>query len=173
MTWTAALRYIFQIIKGISCQHNRWINKKPDGLTSSAATLTLGPEIGLLGNIIEIHLKVHPISMLKKKMIQNQWKLFEKMTDDLKHDLLWAQMTWNMASEADIQHTSKSSLNWHVNQDWCETGGKFLRKLPKTRILTYLEAQSGPKIGLLRPIFSTPLKVLALSMCSNIDVKPR
>ena len=48
----------------------------------------------------------------------------------------------------------------------------FFRKWPKTGILTYLGAQSGPKIGLLRPIFSTQLKVLGMSMWSNTVVKP-
>ena len=33
-------------------------NTRPDGLTSSTATLTLGPEIGLLGHIIKIHLSI-------------------------------------------------------------------------------------------------------------------
>ena len=41
-----------------------------------------------------------------------------------------------------------------------------------TGILTYLGAQSGPKIGPLRSIFSTHLKVLAMSMWSNTVVKP-
>ena len=58
----------------------------------------------------------------------------------------------------------KSSSNWHVNQNWCETSGKFMRKIPKT--------QSGPKIGPLGPIYSTHLKVLAMSIWSNTDVKP-
>ena len=38
-------------------------NKRPGGLTTSAATLTLGPEIGSLGHIVKMHLKVPPISM--------------------------------------------------------------------------------------------------------------
>ena len=78
----------------------------------------------------------------------------------------------NWASVANIQHTSKSSRNWHVHQDWCATSGKFLRKWPKTGILTSLGAQSGPKIGPLRPIFSTHLKVIGMSMWSNTVVKP-
>ena len=95
----------------------------------------------------------------------NQWKIFEK--------IFWVPK-WhrNWASAADIQHTSKSSSNWHINQDWCETSGKFMRKLLKTRIFIYFGAQNGKKIGPLRPIFSTRLKVLAMSMWSNIDVKP-
>ena len=52
----------------------------------------------------------------------------------------------NWASEADIHHTSKSSSNWHANQDWCKTAGKRLRKWPNTCIFTYFRAQSGPEI---------------------------
>ena len=48
----------------------------------------------------------------------------------------------------------------------------IFRKLPATGIFTYFGAQSGPKIGPLRPIFSTHLKVLAMSMWSNTDAKP-
>ena len=49
---------------------------------------------------------------------------------------------------------------------------KFFRKWPNTRYFTYFGAQSGPQIGPLRPIFSTYLKVLAMSIWSNTDVKP-
>ena len=59
-----------------------------------------------------------------------------------------------------------------MHQDWCATSEKFLRKWPKTGMLTYLGAQSGPKIGPLRPIFYTHLKVLGMSMWSNTVVKP-
>ena len=103
----------------------------------------------------------------------NQWKIFEKITKDLNHVLFWG-LKWprNWASEAIIQHISKSSSNWHVNQDWCETSGKILRKWPKTGIFTYLGGgPKWPKIGPLRPIFSTHLKLLAMSMWSNTDVK--
>ena len=107
-------------------------------------------------------------------MMWNQRKIFQKMTEDLNYDPFWGS-NWprNWASEADIQHTSKSSNNWQVNQDWCETSGKFLRKWPKTGIFTYFGTQSGPKIGPLRPIFSTHLrlKVFAMSMWSDTDVK--
>ena len=40
----------------------------------------------------------------------------------------------------------------------------FYRKLPMTVILTYFGVQSGHKIGPLRPIFYTHLKVLSMSM---------
>ena len=74
--------------------------------------------------------------------MQNQWKIFEKMTKNLNFDLFRGpKWPGNRASEADIQPTSKSSSNWHVNQDWCETSGKFLKKGLKTRIFTYLGPQ--------------------------------
>ena len=98
-------------------------------------------------------------------MMWNQRKIFEKMSEGLNYDLFGGggpKWPGNWASGANIQHNSKSSSNWHVHQDWCETSGKLLRKW--TAIFTYFEAQSGPKFGPLRPIFSTHLKVLAMSM---------
>ena len=80
-------------------------------------------------------------------MMWNQWKIFEKMTEDLNCDLFCGpKWPGNWASGANIQHTSKSSSNWHVHQDWYETSGIFFfRKWAKTRIFTYFGAQSGPK----------------------------
>ena len=106
-------------------------------------------------------------------MMWNHWKIFDKMTEDLNYDLFGGpKWPGNWVSGANIQHTSKISSNWHVHQDWCETSGKCLRKWPKTGILTYLGAQSGPKIGPLRTIFSTHIKVLGMSMWSNTVGKP-
>ena len=49
----------------------------------------------------------------------------------------------------------------------------FLRKCSKTRIFTYFVTQSAQKFGPLRHmIFSTHLKVLAMSKLNNTDVKP-
>ena len=83
--------------------------------------------------------------------------------------------------------------NEHVKQEWCKTSGQSLRKWLKTWIMIYFEVQNDPeigplrliwpktgiliyfgvqKLGLLRPIFSTPLKEIAMSMWSNTDVKP-
>ena len=45
-------------------------------------------------------------------------------------------------------------------------------KMTKDRNFDFLGAQSGPKIGPLRPIFSKHLKVLGMSMWSNTVVKP-
>ena len=90
----------------------------------------------------------------------DQWKIFDKMTEDLNYDFWGPKWHGKWASEANIQHTSKSRFNWHVNPDWCETSGKVLRKWPKTMIWLILgtKVASGPKIGPLRPIFSTHLK---------------
>ena len=65
-------------------------------------------------------------------------------------------------------------LNRHVNLDWCETSGNFLRKWFKIGIFNNYVSQSDPKILSLGPIFSTHLKVLAMSMWSKVktDVKP-
>ena len=87
-------------------------------------------------------------------------------------DFWGPKMTRKLSSEADIQHTYKCSSHWYVNKDWHKTSGNCLRKWPKYQILTYLGDQIGPKIGSLRPISSIYLKVLAMSMWSNIDVKP-
>ena len=92
------------------------------------------------------------------------------MTKDLNPVLLWGpKLPGNWAFEADIQHTTKRSSNWHAKHDSCETSGKFLQKLLKTGMYTYFVVQSGPKIW---PILSTHSKVLAMSMWSNIGVKP-
>ena len=96
------------------------------------------------------------------------------MTEDLNYDLFWGpKWSGNLASETDIQHTSKSSSNWHVDQDWCETSGISFEKMTKDRIFDlFWSPKCPPKIGHLRTIFSIPLKVLAMSMWSNADVKP-
>ena len=58
--------------------------------------------------------------------MQNQWKIFEKMTKDWNFDLFggpkWPK---NWASEAHILHTSKSTYNEHVKQYWCATSENF------------------------------------------------
>ena len=54
-----------------------FLYKRPDGITSSAATLTLGPEIEPLGHIIEIHIKIPPINIKNKndgKPMENIWE---------------------------------------------------------------------------------------------------
>ena len=64
-------------LKYIFCSKEHYVillqlkkNKRPDGLTSSAATLTPGPEIGPLGHIIEMHIKLPQISMQHKNDVK-------------------------------------------------------------------------------------------------------
>ena len=78
----------------------------------------------------------------------------------------------NLTSDAHILHTFKRTCTEHVKQYWYESSESFLRKWPKTLTLTYFGAQNGPKFGPLRPIFYTPLKVLAISTWSNTAMKP-
>ena len=53
------------------------LTKRPDALTCSAATLTLGPDIGPLGHFNETQRNIFPMSM-STGMMRNQWKLFWK-----------------------------------------------------------------------------------------------
>ena len=79
-------------------------------------------------------------------MMWSQWKIFEKMTEDLNYDLFWGpKWPGNWASEANIQHTSKSSSNWHEHQDWWATNGKFVKKWPKTGIFYLFGCPKWPK----------------------------
>ena len=130
-------------------------------------------EAPLLAEIhIEMQINIHP-GACKTRRKWNLWKMFEKMTKERNFYLFWGpKRPGNWASGANIQHISKSNSNWHLNQDWCKTTGKCLRKWPKTGIFFYLfGVQSGPKIEPLRPILSTHLKVLAMRTWSNTDVK--
>ena len=81
-------------------------------------------------------------------------------------------LTSSFASRNTPWNTPKHIPNKHLKQEGCETSGKYLRKWLNTGIFTYSGAQSGPKTGPLGPIFSTHLKVLAMSMWSNTGVKP-
>ena len=98
---------------------------------------------------------------------------FEKITKYRYFNLFWAPK-WpkNWTYEAHILHASKGTCNEHVKQNWCGTSKNFLRKWPKTRILTYFGTRNCPKIRPLGPIFHTPLKALAMSVWSNNDVTP-
>ena len=54
----------------------------------------------------------------KTRMMQNQVEIFWE--NDLNFDLFGGpKLPQNRASDAEIQHISKSSSNWHVNGDWC------------------------------------------------------
>ena len=71
------------------------------------------------------------------------------------------QDAWRPNKLAFMAHhwnTPESTPSEHVKQELYETNEKFLR--------------TWAKIGPLRPIFSTPPKVLAISMWSNTGVKP-
>ena len=104
-------------------------NKRPDGLTSSAANFTLGPGIGPLVHTIEIHLKVPPNDPCKTTMMRNQYHFFLENYWTLEFLPIGRPlMAWKSAHEAHIQPTSKSSSNEHVKQYWYETSGNFLRQ---------------------------------------------
>ena len=68
-------------------------------------------KLGLWG-LYSTHLLKQLKLTCKSRLMQNQWKLFEKMTKDWNLDLFW-DPKWpkNWASEAHILHTSKSSYN--------------------------------------------------------------
>ena len=64
----------------------------------------------------------------------NQWKYLRKwLRTRIIFDFGAQYDLQNWTTEADIQHTSKSSSNCHVKQDLCETSGNVLRKWPKDR----------------------------------------
>ena len=133
-------------------------NKRPDGLTSSAATLTPGPEIETLGHIIEI-----PPIKCKTRMVWNQWKTFEKMTEDLNYDFIWPlRLIFNTPLKV-------AQIDMHTKTDGKQVEN-FWENDQRPECFTYLGVRSGPNIRPLRHILSTHLKVLAMSMWT--DVKP-
>ena len=93
------------------------------------------------------------------------------MTKDLNHVLFW-EPKWprNWASEADIQHTFQSSSKCKPKLMWNQW--KIFEKINKDQNFYSFWGPKWLKIGHLRPIFSTHLKVIAMSMYSNTDVKP-
>ena len=94
---------------------------------------------------------------------------FGGMTKDRNFGLLYGPK-WpkNWTSEAHILHTSIIIFAMGM---WSNTDVKpvktFIENDQRPDCFTYF----GPTIGLLRPIFHTSLKVLAMSMRNN-DVKP-
>ena len=65
------------------------------------------------------------------------------MTEEVNYDLFrWPKWPRNWASEADMQHTSKSSSKCHVNPDWSKARGKILRNDQRLEFLSIL----GPKV---------------------------
>ena len=82
-------------------------------------------------------------------MMWHQWKIFEKMAENLKYDLFWGpKLPRKWASEANIQHTSKSSSNWYVHQDWC---GKFWKNDQRPEFLLILGPKVAHQLGLWGP----------------------
>ena len=78
----------------------------------------------------------------------------------------------NRAFRAHHWNAHKSTPNKHATQEWCETGGKYLRKWRRTWIMIYFEAQNGPDIGPVRPMFNTTLKVAQIDMYTKTHAKP-
>ena len=77
-------------------------------------------------------------------------------------------MVQNWASEAHIPYTTESTCNEHVKQYECEISENFLRKWSDSRLLTYFGVHNGPKIGPLRPILYTPLKIAPMSIKTRL-----
>ena len=58
------------------------------------------------------------------------------------HVIFWGpRWPGNWASEAIIQHTSKSSSNWYVNYGWCETSGNCWENVQRPEILLILASK--------------------------------
>ena len=78
--------FSFHVLRPIDClilkKHNRNFEekkaKRPDSLTGSTATLTLGPEIRPSGHIIVKHLKVPHNSYVKQEWCKASWNLLGK-----------------------------------------------------------------------------------------------
>ena len=113
-------------------------NKRPGDLTSYAAS----------GNTPWNAPKYTPPKYYKTRRWWNQWKYLWK----------W-QKTWIMFYFGNqsvpvivplrpIFHIplKVAHLDMH-NKDWCQPSGNLFRKWPKTGIVTYFGAQSGPKNG--------------------------
>ena len=118
----------------------------------------------LLRSIFSTHLTVFAMSIWSNTDVKSVTTFWE-MTKELNFDLLW-DPKWpkNWAPEAHILHTTESTCNEHEKQYWCETNENFLRKWPKSRILTYFGVQNGPIIGPLRPILCISLKVVPMGI---------
>ena len=102
-------------------------------------------------------------------MMWNQWKMFDKMTWIVIY--LGAQNDPEIGPLAgtNIQHTSNGSI--YTKTD-AQAVGIFWENDQRPEFWLIWRAHGGPKIGPLRPIFSTHLKVLGMSMWSNTVVKP-
>ena len=66
-------------------------------------------------------------------MMQNEWKHFEKMTQNWNLYYFGAKGGSNWTSEVNILHKSKSTSNDHVKQYWWETCENFFQKVTKVQ----------------------------------------
>ena len=98
-------------------------------------------------------------------LMRNQWKLLRKWSKTGIGTYFRTQ-NWPLTH---ILHTLKCSLKDHAKRYWWESSDTFLRKWPKTRSLDLFW---GPKIGPLRPVLYTSLKVAAKGIWNKIDVNP-
>ena len=78
----------------------------------------------------------------------------------------------NRAFGAHHWNTNKSTPYKHVKQERCDTNGKNLRKWLRPELWSILGPKMTPKIGPLRPIFNTPLRVAQIDMYTETDAKP-
>ena len=113
-----ARRHIMQSVNRVAIYEYIWWN-----FVAFLLITPLGPKVGPLRHIIEMYLEV-PSS--KTRMMRNKWKKFRK--DTWRPELCFVsgpKITRKLGIWGDIRNTSKSSSNWHVNQNLCETSGNF------------------------------------------------
>ena len=152
------------------CSKSPFLYKKPDIITSSAATLTLGPEIG--AHNWNTH-KSTPNKHIKQEWCETIGKYLIKWLKTWIIIYLGAQYDLEIGPLGPIFNTPQklARIDMYTKTD-AKLVENFWENDQKTGILTYLGAQSGPEIGTLRPIFSTHMKLLGMSMWRNTVVKP-
>ena len=79
------------------------------------------------------------------------------------------KLPWNWTVEADIQHTYKSSSNWYLKQDWCETSGNFLENYQRQEFWPILGPKVAQKSDLWGPYSPHPSKYLQCT-CETIPM---
>ena len=78
----------------------------------------------------------------------------------------------NWASGVNIQYTTKSSSNWHYTKTDAKPVENVWENYQSPEFLLIFWPKVDQKLWPLRSMFSTHLRVLAMSMWSNTDVKP-
>ena len=116
-----------------------------------------GPKIGPMRPIIHTPPEVATMSMWKKILMWNQWKSFEKMTNDRNFGPIWGPFNW--ASEAHIVHISESSYNEHIKQDWYESRGSFTKINEDLRFDLFGGSKWPKNVGLWGLILHTYKKI--------------